>query len=45
LAEQERALNALRTRAGTVIAAASVSGSFLGAKVGHGSLGGWGSLP
>jgi hypothetical protein len=42
LAEQERALNALRTRAGTVIAAASVSGSFLGAKVGHGSLGGWG---
>jgi hypothetical protein len=38
LAEQERALNALRTRAGTVVAAASISGSFLGAKVGHGSL-------
>jgi len=38
LAEQERALNALRTRAGTIIAAASISGSFLGAKVIHGSL-------
>lgn len=42
LAEQERALNALRGRAGTVVAAASISGSFLGAKVSHGSLGGWG---
>lgn len=31
LAEQERALLALRTRAGTVIAAASISGSLLGA--------------
>lgn len=39
LAEQERAVNALRARAGTVVAAASISGSFLGAKVGHGSLG------
>lgn len=42
LAEQERALNALRARAGTIVAAASVSGSFLGAKVAHGSIGGWG---
>ncbi len=42
LAEQERALNALRARAGTIVAAASISGSFLGAKVSHGSLGGWG---
>jgi len=41
LAEQERALHALRGRAGTVVAAAAVSGSFLGATVGHGSLGGW----
>ncbi len=42
LAEQERSLNPLRARAGTIIAAASVSGSFLGAKVAHGSIGGWG---
>jgi len=42
LAEQERSLNALRARAGTIVAAASISGSFLGAKVSHGSLGGWG---
>ncbi|MDE3134641.1 MAG: hypothetical protein KGL15_11275 [Acidobacteriota bacterium] len=42
LAEQERAVNALRARAGTIVAAASISGSFLGAEVGHGSLGGWG---
>ncbi len=42
LAEQERALNAPRARAGTIVAAASVSGSFLGAKVAHGSIGGWG---
>ncbi len=41
LAEQERALNALRTRAGTIVAAASISGSFLGAKVSDGALGGW----
>jgi hypothetical protein len=39
LAEQERALSGLRARAGTVLAAASVSGSFLGTKTGHGSLG------
>lgn len=41
LAEQERALNALRARAGTIVAAASISGSFLGAKVSHGSLDAW----
>ncbi len=44
LAEQERALNALRARAGTIIAAASISGSFLGAKVSHGSLDAWAIL-
>jgi hypothetical protein len=38
LAEQERSLSGLRTRAGTVLAAASISGSFLGAKANHGSL-------
>ncbi len=44
LGEQERAVAALRTRAGTVLAAASVSGSFLGTKVSHGSLDVWGVL-
>lgn len=44
LAEQERALSGLRTRAGTVLAAASIAGSFFGAKIGHGSLGLWGVL-
>lgn len=44
LAEQERALSGLRTRAGTVLAAASIAGSFLGAKTGHGSLDTWGIL-
>jgi hypothetical protein len=44
LAEQERALSALRARAGTVIAAASVAGAFLGAKTSHGSLDPWGVL-
>jgi hypothetical protein len=44
LAEQERALSGLRTCAGTVLAAASVAGSFLGAKTSHGSLGAWGVL-
>jgi hypothetical protein len=39
LAEQERALSGLRARAGTVLAAASIAGSFLGAKTSHGSLG------
>jgi hypothetical protein len=44
LAEQERALAGLRTRAGTVIAAASIAGSFLGAERNHGSLGACGGL-
>lgn len=44
LAEQERALSALRARAGTVLAAASVAGSFFGAKTSHGSLGALGAL-
>jgi hypothetical protein len=44
LREQERAVAALRTRAGTVLAAASVSGSFLGTKVSHGSLDVWAVL-
>ena len=34
----------MRTRAGTVLAAASVSGSFLGTKVSHGSLDVWSVL-
>jgi hypothetical protein len=41
LAEQERAVGALRARAGTVLAAASIAGSFLGTKASHGSLDGW----
>jgi hypothetical protein len=44
LAEQERTLTGLRVRAGTVLAAASVAGSFFGAKTSHGSLGVWGVL-
>ena len=44
LAEQERTLSGLRTRAGTVLAAASIAGSFFGAKTNHGSLGVWGVL-
>ncbi len=44
LAEQERALSALRARAGTVLAAASIAGSFFGAKTSHGSLGALGVL-
>src|ERR1700735_5100133 len=44
LSEQERALSALRARAGTVLAAASIAGSFFGAKTSHGSLGVWGVL-
>jgi hypothetical protein len=39
LAEQERGLSGLRARAGTVLAAASIAGSFFGAKTSHGSLG------
>lgn len=38
LAEQERALSGLRARAGTVLAAAPIAGSFFGAKTSHGSL-------
>lgn len=41
LAEQERAAGALRTRAGTVLAAASIAGSFLTTKASGGSLDGW----
>ena len=44
LAEQERALAGLRTRAGTVLAAASIAGSFLGAETSRGSPGVWGAL-
>jgi hypothetical protein len=44
LAEQERALSALRARAGTVLAAASIAGSFFGAKTSRGSLGALGVL-
>jgi hypothetical protein len=44
LAEQERALTGLRTRAGTVLAAASIAGAFLGAKTSHGALDVWASL-
>jgi hypothetical protein len=44
-AEQERAVAGLRARAGTVLAAASIAGSFFGAKtVSHASLGAWGIL-
>jgi hypothetical protein len=38
LAEQERALAGLRARAGTVLAAASIAGSFLGTETRHGVL-------
>ena len=41
LAEQERTAAALQSRAGTVLAAASVAGSFLAASAGHRTLGGW----
>ena len=41
LAEQERAAAALRTRAGTILAAASIAGSFLTTRVSGGSLDGW----
>jgi hypothetical protein len=44
LREQEHAAAGLRGRAGTVLAAASVSGSFLGAKVSLGALDVWGVL-
>lgn len=41
---QERTLSGLRTRAGIVVAAASISGSFLGAKANHGSRDVWAIL-
>ncbi len=41
LAEQERAFSGLRLCASTALGAASVAGSFLGAKAIHGSLDGW----
>jgi hypothetical protein len=44
LAEQERAVATLRTCAGTVMAAASVAGSFFGASVRDGSLNALGML-
>jgi hypothetical protein len=44
LAEQERTLAGLRTRAGTVVAAASIAGSFLGAEASHDSINAWGAL-
>ncbi len=44
LAEQERALAGLRARAGTVLAAASIAGSFFGAETSRGSLDVWGVL-
>ncbi len=44
LAEQERALAGLRTRAGTVLAAASIAGSLLGAEAGRSALNAWGAL-
>lgn len=42
LTQQERAVSGLRARAGTVLAAASIAGSFLGAKISGGSLEVWG---
>ncbi len=39
LAEQERVIADLKTRAGTVLAAASIAGSFLGTETHHASLG------
>lgn len=39
MAEQERALSALRARAGTVLAAASIASSFYGAEASHGPVG------
>ncbi len=44
LAEQERALSGMRTCAGTVLAAASIAGSFLGAKANHGLPNPWGIM-
>ncbi|MHB8243656.1 MAG: hypothetical protein ACYDHN_16930 [Solirubrobacteraceae bacterium] len=44
LAEQERALSGLRTCASTILGAASVAGSFLGARAIHGALDAWSVL-
>lgn len=44
LAEQERAFSGLKMCASTALGAASVAGSFLGAKAIHGSLDGWSVL-
>jgi hypothetical protein len=44
LTEQERSLAGLRAGAGTVLGAASIAGSFLGAKATHGSLDAWAIL-
>ncbi len=44
MSEQERALSGLRTCAGTVLGAASIAGSFLGAKVSKESLDVWAIL-
>jgi hypothetical protein len=44
LAEQERAVSGLRVCASTALGAASVAGSFLGAKAVHGSLDAWSVL-
>jgi hypothetical protein len=44
LAEQERALAGLRSRAGTVLAAASIAGSLLGAEASRSALNAWGAL-
>jgi hypothetical protein len=44
LTEQERALAGLKTCAGTVVGAASIAGSFLGAKTSHGSVDAWAIL-
>jgi hypothetical protein len=44
LSEQERSLAELKTCAGTVVGAASIAGSFLGAKSGYGPLDVWAVL-
>ncbi|HTW42780.1 MAG TPA: hypothetical protein VMD79_10745 [Solirubrobacteraceae bacterium] len=44
LTEQERALAGLRVSAGTVLGAASIAGSFLGAEAHRGSLDAWAVL-
>jgi hypothetical protein len=41
LSEQERSVSGLRARAGTVLAAASIAGSFLGTRTTGHALGSW----